>query len=270
MNATTSPEEAVRAGNLTHALKSLQDRVRATPANAKDRIFLFQLLALLGQWDRALTQLKVAADLDASTLILHQLYRQAILAEKLRARVFSGTTPLVVGEPPEWMGPFLEALRLQAGGHRQQAADLRAQALELAPTSAGTINGERFEWIADGDTRIGPCLEVIVDGKYMWAPFERIQSLTVEPPTDLRDLVWSQAIVTWVNGGQTPALIPARYPATENIEDDSLRMGRRTEWNEDFADTYSGLGQRMLTTDAGEYPMLEVRQVVFDARSEAG
>lgn len=270
MNAMTSPEESVRAGDLAQALQALQNRVRANPGDAKDRIFLFQLLALLGQWERALTQLKVAAGLDASMLILHQLYRQAVLAEGARANVFAGASPLVLGEPPQWLGGFFEALRLTAQDHHAQAADLRAQALEEAPTSAGTINGERFEWIADGDSRLGPCLEIIVDGKYMWAPFERVQSITFEPPTDLRDLLWSQAIVTWANGGRTPALIPARYPASEQSENDAVRLCRRTEWNEAFKDTYFGLGQRMLTTDAGEYPLLEVREIVFDAQPAAG
>ncbi len=269
MNAMISPEDSVRAGDLAQALQSLQNRVRANPGDAKERIFLFQLLALLGQWERALTQLKVAADLDASTLILNQLYRQAILAEGARANVFAGATPLVLGEPPQWLGKFFEALRLTAQDHHEQAADLRLQALEEAPTSAGTINGERFEWIADGDSRLGPCLELIVDGKYMWAPFERVQSITLEPPSDLRDLLWAQAIVTWSNGGRTPALIPARYHATEQADNDALRQCRRTEWIEPFKDTYFGVGQRMLTTDAGEYPLLEVREIVFDARPSA-
>jgi type VI secretion system protein ImpE len=98
----------------------------------------------------------------------------------------------------------------------------------------------------------------------MWAPFERVRSLKMEAPTDLRDLVWTQAIVTWENGGQTPALIPTRYPGVERQDDDELRMARRTEWRAE-GETYVGAGQRMLATDAGEYPLLEIREVLFDA-----
>ncbi len=44
----------------------------------------------MGQWDRALTQLDVAADLDAGALAMAQMYREAIRCERLRAEVFDG------------------------------------------------------------------------------------------------------------------------------------------------------------------------------------
>lgn len=266
-----SPEESVRAGNLSQALQELQQRVRGNPGDAKARIFLYQLLAVLGQWERAVTQLKVASDLDPSALILAQIGRQAIQAEQLRARVFAGgTTPLLMGEPAGWIALLLEALRLSAEGHYEKAAELRGQALESAPTTSGTINGEKFAWIADADSRIGPCLELIVDGKYYWVPFDKIKSLRMEPPADLQDTVWLQTSVTWTNEGQVPALIPSRYAGSEAGDDDALRLSRRTEWVAHPADTYFGLGQRMLTTDAGEYPLLEVREIVFSHEVDGG
>ena len=36
------------------------------------------------------------------------------------------------------------------------------------------MDGHGFEWIADADSRLGPLLEVILEGKYYWAPFCRI------------------------------------------------------------------------------------------------
>ncbi|HKE97192.1 MAG TPA: type VI secretion system accessory protein TagJ [Povalibacter sp.] len=266
-----SPEESVRAGNLSQALQDLQQRVRNNPGDAKSRIFLFQLLAVLGQWERAGTQLKVASDLDPATLILAQVGRQALQAEQLRARVFAGaTTPMLMGEPAAWVPLLLEALRLAAEGHYDRAAELRGQALESAPATSGTINGEKFAWIADADSRLGPCLELIVDGKYFWVPFDRIRSLRMEAPADLQDVVWMQTIVTWTNQGQVPALIPTRYVGTESADDDVVKLSRRTDWTEHPADTYFGAGQRMLTTDAGEYPLLEVREIVFTHEADGG
>jgi type VI secretion system protein ImpE len=260
----TSPEESVRGGELAQALQTLQSRVRANPADAKDRVFLFQLLAILGQWDRALTQLNVAGDLDPSTLVLRQVYRQALEGEAARRSVFeSGTAPVVLGEPSQWLAGLLDALRLAADGHWEKAAELRAQSLEAAPATAGSIDGRPFEWIADADSRIGPCLEIIIDGKYMWAPFERVQSIQMEAPTDLRDVVWTQAIATWSNGGRTTVLIPTRYAGIDGSQDPALLMSRRTEWQEQPGDTFLGTGQRMLATDTGEYPLLEIREIVL-------
>ena len=94
-------EELLRAGRANEALKSLQDQVRAQPSNAELRVFLFQLLAVLGQWSRAQNQLKVAGELDASTLAMVQTYRTALECEALRAEVFAGRlTPWCWASPP--------------------------------------------------------------------------------------------------------------------------------------------------------------------------
>ena len=57
-------EESLRDGDLQATLDALQAQVRADPSDAKLRVFLFQLQCVLGQWDRALTQLNVAGDMD--------------------------------------------------------------------------------------------------------------------------------------------------------------------------------------------------------------
>ena len=61
--------------------------------------------------------------------------------------------------------------------------------------------------------------------------------------------------------GETVALIPARYPGSESSADDRLKLARRTEWTACGADLFLGYGQRMLTTDTGEYPLLETRRI---------
>ena len=43
-------EQSLREGRLRDALAELQAQVRKEPADAKYRIFLFQLLAVLGLW----------------------------------------------------------------------------------------------------------------------------------------------------------------------------------------------------------------------------
>ena len=50
-----TPEELLHQGDPEAALVALQDRVRAQPSVAKLRVFLFQLLCILGQWERART-----------------------------------------------------------------------------------------------------------------------------------------------------------------------------------------------------------------------
>ncbi len=51
---------------------------------------LFQMLAVQGEWEKALTQLNVSADLDAGNLLMAEVCRPAIAAEALRAEIFAG------------------------------------------------------------------------------------------------------------------------------------------------------------------------------------
>jgi type VI secretion system protein ImpE len=259
-------EEALKSGNLDDAFADLQGRVKKDPADAKLRIFLFQLLALLGQWDRALTQLNVAGELDAANLAMVNTYREALRCEAFRAQVFAGNrAPLLFGDPGRWIALLVEALRLAATDRVQESQALRTEAFELAPMASGNIDGTVFEWVADADQRLGPVLEAIVNGRYYWVPFENIRTLVLEAPVDLRDLVWTPAQITWTNEGETVALIPTRYPGSESSEDDRIKMARQTEWSEQGSDLFIGLGQRMLATEAGEYPLLETRRIELDS-----
>jgi len=255
-------EELLRAGRLEETQSALEQAIRSHPEDAKLRVFFFQLLALSGQWDRALTQLKVAAQLDALNLLTAQMYEAVLNCEAFRRQVFAGAqTPLIFGRPEPWMGWLVQAGILVAQGSYGAAAELRAQALEAAPAVGGTVNGESFEWLADADSRLGPMLEAIVDGKYYWVPFQVIKALQISDPKELSDLVWAPAEFTWINEGQSQGFIPTRYAGSEASEHDTLRLARRTEWIEKPAQTYFGLGQRMLATDVREYALLDVRRI---------
>ena len=258
-------EELLRAGRLEEALAALEEQVRSDPADAKLRVFLFQLLAVMGDWERALSQLNVAAELDALNLLMAQVCRAALNCEALRAEVFAGKrSPLIFGEPDEWVGWLVQANQMIAEGKYQGAQKLRERAFESAPGVAGSIDNHQFEWIADADSRLGPVLEAIVDGKYYWIPFTAIKGIRIEPPTDLRDTVWCPAQFTWANSGEAAGFIPTRYPGSESSEDSAIQLSRKTEWAEQPGDTYLGLGQRVFATNKDEFSLMQVRQVDLD------
>jgi len=260
----SSAEELFAAGDLAGCLAQLQGEVRKQPAAAKLRVFLSQLLMVTGDWDRAINQLTVAAEIEAGALPMLHAYSAAIQCERLRAQVFTGErSPLVFGEPLPWIAQLLQALSVQAHGHAEQAAALRGEALEAAAATAGTLNGTAFEWIADADSRLGPILEVLLNGAYYWVPFERIQRIVIEPPADARDLVWLPAQLTWSNGGEAMGLLPVRYPGSESSADPAIRLSRKTEWQDLGSGHYAGLGQRVLSTSADELGLLEVRELVL-------
>jgi len=259
-----TPEEHLKSGNPAAALLALQDLVRADPSDAKLRIFLFQLLCVLGDWKRAIAQLKLSAELDEGATMMAKAYREAIICEVYREKVFAGEKdPLIFGEPQEWLALLIEAQKLLAQDKVQEAADLRARAFDGAPASTGEMNGTRFEWIADADMRLGPVLEIIVNGRYFWLPFAQIKALEVEEPSDLRDAVWTAGTLTLVNGGEVAALIPTRYPGSTKA-DPAMMLARATDWRDVGAETFLGLGQRLLTSDQGDYPLMDLRSLTMD------
>lgn len=266
-----SAEELLKSGDLDGALTALQDRVRADASNAKLRIFLFQLLCVRGEWKRAIAQLKICGEMDPEAVPMAQTYREGIICEVYREKVFAGEKdPLLFGEPQEWMALMAEALKAQAAGKHEVAATTRAKAFEAAPAVSGELNGERFEWIADADMRLGPLLEVVVNGKYFWMPFSAISTAIFEDPADLRDAVWTPCTLTLITGGEVVALIPTRYPGTTEAGDGAEKLARATNWADAGSDTYVGTGQRLLTTDQGDTGIMDVRILKMDVADADG
>ena len=266
MTHPTAAEQALKEGDALRALKLLTDEVRSSPQDAKRRVFMFQLLCVLGQWERALNQLNVAFELDASTLPMVQTYREAIACETLRLQVFAGQkAPMLFGEPETWIALLIEALLREGRGEPEAARRLREQGLEQAPATAGTADGQPFAWIADADTRLGPTIEAVINGRYYWLPWNRLAKVDIDPPQDLRDAIWMPAHFEFTNGGDIVGLIPTRYPDTVLANGDALALSRQTDWRETSPGVYIGLGQRLITTDNAEFPLMDLRSVVLES-----
>jgi type VI secretion system protein ImpE len=143
-----------------------------------------------------------------------------------------------------------------------EAVELREAAFEAAPDTAGEIDGERFEWIADADPRFGPCVEAIVGGRYGLLPFAAVSTLKSEGPKDLRDIVWYPVEILLKTGASIAALLPARYPGVAT--DPAEQMARATDWHDSPAGQI-GSGQRLwATSGGGDRGLLSVRSIVMD------
>jgi type VI secretion system protein ImpE len=270
MTTSDTAQALVAAGDPQGALQRLQQDVRTHSGDPKLRVFLFQLLCVLGQWQRALSQLQTCGELDPGALAMVATYREALQCEAVREAVFAGkTTPHVFGRPQAWVPLLAEALQADARGDAAGASRLRSEAFDLAPATPGSLNGEAFDWIADADSRLGPVLEAVINGRYCWVPFDTLTRVTVEPPEDLRDLVWAPAHLSFTNGGESVALIPARYAGSGSSSDAGLQMSRKTEWAAIGSEHFKGLGQRILTSSGPEFGLLEIREILLSPTGEA-
>lgn len=238
-----SPDELVRTNRLSEAIQSLVAELRNHPADARSRTFLFELLCFAGQYDRAEKHLSVLAQANQDSEIGGLLYRSALAAERKRQALFESR------DYP----------------HENSAAK--------AAAGPGTLNGKPFRTLEDLDPRIGPRLEVFVAGEYVWLPFEHIGSIRIEPPKYLRDTLWPSALVQTGPAfkGQDfgEVLIPALSPFSWQHPADEVKLGRATDWKQE-GDELIPFGQKLLLVDDEQVvPLLEIRELEFEAKPEA-
>jgi len=235
-----SARELYAAGRLDAAIETLGAELRDNPTDAQRRVFLFELLALSGQYDRAEKQLDVLARAGAKAEMGTMLYRSAIEAERVREHMFAtGDYP---GAPAP--GPV-----------------------------AGTRDGQSFLEIEDADPRLGPRLEVIAGGRYLWIPFAHIASVRIEAPTRLRDVRWlpariaTNASVRDLELGEV--LLPALTAGAWRHADPEIRLGRATDWEELPDDGgFTPVGQKVWRIDGEYVPLLQIRDLTVTPAPE--
>lgn len=252
----------LRSEPLAQHIERLTGSIRSQPQAAEHRIALANLAALLGDYDRALQQVQTGALLDKKLESAAHMLRILVRGERLRERVYSGTChPLILGEPESWLGVYLQALSEPP----DRAAELRLSVADDLPELAGRADDSEFSWLCDGDSRLGPCFELILNGEYYWTPATHVAKIDFTRPTSVLDLVWAPVKLKLVNGGAHEAYMPARYPipSTPTTEDDAILLGSRTEWDEVSSDTWHGRGRRTWLADGEDIPMFQAMTLNF-------
>lgn len=257
-------DQLLRSGDLDGARGALIDVVRSEPANQPARMFLFQVLALAGEWERAAKQLTILGQLSGEAQMLAATYHQAITAEAERAEVFAGRSRARQHIASEWVESLIDAIQHFACGRVAEGVAARDAAFDGAPDTPGVFNGAAFDWIGDADSRFGPCFEAIIGGRYGLQAFDGVERIESEGPRDLRDTVWYPVQIAFRNGQSVAALLPARYPGTESVETPMTRIGRGTDWAPtEWGDR--GIGQHLWTLSTGEdRDLLSLRTLAFD------
>jgi type VI secretion system protein ImpE len=264
MNPTEEAETLLKAGDLTGALSAVKAAIRKAPGDADLRFTLFQMLSATGDWESASNQLVAFSELTGRQSPMAIIFNDLIGAEVMRKLVFQGEKlPVIFGEPPEWVPLMVQACSHFSKGEYTAALKLRGQALEEAPGVSGTCNGTPFDWMMDGDTRLGPLMEIIMQGTYYWVPQQRIRELTFTAPTHLRDRVWVPVDVTFEGGGASHAFMPVRYPGAHAWKNPAEQLAKATEWDSPEEGIYLGRGQRVFMTPDAEVPMLDAREITF-------
>lgn len=260
---------------LAETLTRLESDIKARPTDADLRAAFVQLLCLAGNWQRARTQLKSWLALKPQAKPAVTLLEQAIDGELERQQVMAGqAAPRMPEQAWPWLAHLVSALEADSRGDLAAAQALREQALDAAAANPGQLRASdedhAFDWLMDGDARLGPVCELIVNGHYFWAPFSAIAEIECLAPSGVVDLVWRHARVCLVDGTEQVCQIPARYPVSADTADRFL-LGRETHWQprDSEGSQCIGQGQKVLLNADNAFPFLTLEHLTFTASEPA-
>lgn len=255
--------ELYRAGRLADAIAAQLEQVKANPADQGRRLFLFELAAFAGDWERARRQIDALRFDNPEQEMSGQGYRDLLDAEDARTRVFrDAVLPEFLIPPPPWVFQRLEAVAALKAGKAADAAALVAASDEAAAPVAGILNRAPVVGLRDADDLFGPILEVMAKGVYYWVPLEQVEGMAANPPKFPRDLVWFPAKLSVRNGPEGDLFIPTRYPGTTASADEALKLARATDWPEPGDGPVRGLGMRLFAAGDAAIPVTEVRELI--------
>jgi type VI secretion system protein ImpE len=259
----TQLSAALRQNDLALAMSEVKAAIRLNPAEPELRYLLFDLLAVEGDYEAASRQAVVVSELRPGPEPAPLLLNSLAAAEVQRKLVFEGKLdPTIFGEPEAWLAPAAECLKSAARGDWDRALALSLEAKEGADACRGELNGQPFEWIMDGDSRLGAVIEVILDGRYYWMPQNRLASLKTEIPGSLSHSLWLPASITLQNGAYIHGFLPGRYPVSTSTQI-MEKLGKTTGWGEPITGFHCGSGQKLYMTDHNDCAVLEMRQLSF-------
>jgi len=242
----TEAHDFFQSGQLSDAVTAATQAVRNHPSDIEARSVLSELLCFSGDMERADKQLDAVAELDSDSVVGVSLLRHLIRSEMCRHEVYeSGRIPEFLTQPNAALQARLKALISLREGNSEDAATHVATARELESSVMGECDGTAFEGMTDLDDLLGATIEVYTaTGKYYWLSLEQVVSLEISPMKHLSDQLWRAAEVETVGDVSGRVHLPALYHGSHAAEDERIRIGRATDWNQRCAGLTCGLGQR--------------------------
>lgn len=256
--------ELFAAGKLSEAVAAATEAVKQKPLDADARGLLAELLCFLGQWDRVDKQLETILQQHPDSTLGVAVWRQVLRGEIARSQFYSE------GRVPEFTAPAegavrasLEASILLREGKPDEALQMLGETER--PAVSGVCNGEPFSGLEDLDELLAPVCEVLTTtGKYYWIDWRHVDRIEFRAPKRPRDLIWRRAHMTVRGGPEGEVYLPALYAGSSEAAEESLKLGRMTDWIGGNGAPIRGLGQRMIRAGERDIAWLDLTELTTE------
>ncbi len=252
-----------RDGNLQEAIAACTREVQSNPGKPNPRDLLSQLLCFSGEYERADKHLETLGAQFPEREAVVSLIRQLIRAAKARQQFYDdGRLPEFTEKPPEYLQSYLEASICFRQGESDEARKLLARAEASRPRPAGRCNGQPFQDLRDADDLTEALLEIFTTtGKYYWIPLENVRRIMLHPIENPLDVLWRRCQIQATACSEGIVYVPQLYAGTFRSEDESLRLGRSTDWVGPEEGPVRGIGHRVFWIDETPRPFVEIQNL---------
>lgn len=257
--------ELFQAGKLQEAIEAAIADVKKHPTDTGKRGFFCELLCFAGELDRADKQLDLLSTQLPEAAMQVALFRQLVRADQARHDFHkSGRIPEFIDEPTAAQSLALQASIEIREGNAAAGMELLEQAEEARVKVSGVCDEKPFDDFRDLDDLTSTAVEVLTStGKYYWIAPERIESIDFTPIESPRDLLWRPVSMSVIGGPDGIVYIPVIYCAANTPKDESLQLGRATDWSGEEGQPVRGIGQRTFLVGEEGQPMLSLNSILF-------
>jgi type VI secretion system protein ImpE len=252
-----TPIELFQEARLTEAIASQQKILETRADDVAERLLLCDLLAFAGDRGSVRRQLEFLAKAPVEIREYVAEWLQLLNADEAR---HTGRAPEFLLDPPGHMLRRIEAMEGLKACNEERALDHLDDADEMSPWIEGHVDGRPFEGWRDTDDILGPVLELLGGGRWIWLAMDQVRKLRLEEANGLRDHIYRPATL-WLCDGQVHELfIPVLYVGTAEHPEEGIRTGAGIDWIERIG-LMRGLGSRTFLFGEEELTVDEFRQV---------
>jgi len=251
--------EAIANFELAAAIELQSTAVKRSEASDADRLFLFELLVLGGEYEAGLDLIERLARRSG---YVEGLRRWIDLVVAIEARASLSIRPKFFAPPPKHAKYRWNLLRAERDGRADDARRWLDRADALTPEVRGFVDGREFSAVRETDDRFASVFEVLAGRRPAWIPFEHAKKLVLKEAEGVLDLAFRPAEVVLFDGRTVAVTVPLVGPGS-HWKGDDFALGEAADWSDSISGCCLATGAKVYVTGDDDFALNDCRMIEF-------